>query len=104
MARFLTLNLFPANFLFSAGLGLMVAGGASLRAQTPMMNSADTAPASTPATATAPPKPTPTTNAAPIIPPQDEMGRYGKILGPSDEMTHPLKLKTPFFPGLGEVK
>ena len=45
----------------------------------------------------------PATNAAPVIPPPDTLGRYGKILMPSNEMSHPLKLKMP-FPGVGEVK
>jgi hypothetical protein len=57
----------------------------------------------------APVKPAPTsasppamTNAAPVLPP-DTLGRYGKILAPSDEMSHPLKLKMP-LPDVGEVK
>jgi hypothetical protein len=111
MARFLSLNSFPASFLFSAGMGLMLAGGVSLRAQTTMMNPSEAAPASpTPAPgagpkpAPTPPAPTAMTNAAPVLPPADTIGQYGKILGPSDEVAHPLKLKTPFFPGLGEVK
>ncbi len=33
----------------------------------------------------------------------DTLGQYGKILSPSDQVTHPLKLKMP-FPGVGEVK
>ena len=65
----------------------------SLRAQPPM----------TPTQVTPAPAKTLATNAAPVIPPPDTLGRYGKILTPSDEMSHPLKLKMP-FPGVGEVK
>jgi hypothetical protein len=36
-------------------------------------------------------------------PVQDTLGRYGKILAPGDEVTHPLKLHLP-NPGVGEVK
>jgi len=35
--------------------------------------------------------------------PPDTIGQYGKILTPSDQVAHPLKLKMP-FPGVGEVK
>jgi hypothetical protein len=67
----------------------------SLRAQSPMA----------PMEVTPAPAKTPATNAAPVIPlpPPDTLGRYGKILTPSDEISHPLKLKMP-FPGVGEVK
>jgi len=69
----------------------------SLRAQQPMV----------PAQAAPAPSKTPATNAAPVVPPRppvpDTLGRYGKILTPSDEVSHPLKLKMP-FPGVGEVK
>jgi hypothetical protein len=46
---------------------------------------------------------TPATNAAPILPMPDTLGRYGKILTPGDETSHPLKLRLP-FPGVGEIK
>ncbi len=66
---------------------MMACFSASLQAQTP--------PA--PAKASA-------TNAAPVVtPPPDTLGRYGKILVPSTELSHPLKLKMP-FPDVGEVK
>ena len=42
------------------------------------------------------------TNAPPALPP-DTFGQYGKIVAPSDQMAHPLRLKMP-FPGAGEVK
>jgi hypothetical protein len=46
----------------------------------------------------------PATDAVPVTPPApDTLNRYGKILMPSDEATHPLKLKLP-LPGAGEVK
>ena len=94
MARFVTLN-------FRAGcagmLGLMAGFSTSLRAQQPMAPMQEQAPPA--------PAKTPATNAAPVVPslPPDTLGRYGKILMPSDEMEHPLKLKMP-FPGVGEVK
>jgi hypothetical protein len=44
----------------------------------------------------------PATNAPPA-PPLDTFGQYGKIVAPSDQMGHPLRLKMP-FPGIGEVK
>ena len=44
----------------------------------------------------------PATNAAPNVPP-DTLGRYGKIVTPSDQPEHPLKLKLP-FPDAGQVK
>jgi len=86
MARFVSLD-FRAGCLCLAagGLGLMACFYTPLRAQT-------AAPAKTPAT-----------NLAPVLPPADTLGRYGKILTPSDEMAHPLKLKMP-FPGVGEIK
>jgi len=56
-----------------------------------------------PAQVTSAPAKTPATNAAPVVPLPDTLGRYGKILVPSDEMSHPLKLKMP-FPDAGEVK
>jgi hypothetical protein len=49
------------------------------------------------------PAKTPATNPAPVVLPPDTLGQYGKILTPSDQMDHPLKLKMP-FPGVGEVK
>ena len=52
---------------------------------------------------TAIPAKTPATNAAPVPFPPDTLGQYGKILSPSDQVDHPLKLKMP-FPGVGEVK
>jgi hypothetical protein len=94
MARFVFLS---RPYLAAGGLGLMACFSASLRAQQPMtptpMAQAQAAPA---------PSKTPATNAAPALPP-DTLGQYGKILSPSDQMAHPLKLKMP-FPGVGEVK
>jgi len=69
-----------------------------LRAQQPM-----TPAPMAPAQATSAPAKTPATNAAPVGLPPDTLGQYGKILSPSDQMAHPLKLKMP-FPGVGEVK
>jgi hypothetical protein len=58
-----------------------------------------------PAPVTPAPAKTVATNGAPVIPPPlpDTLGRYGKILMPGDDTSHPLKLKMP-FPGVGEVK
>jgi hypothetical protein len=93
MARLIPLN-FRAGCLCLAagGLGLTACFSTSLRAQQAM-------------TPTPAPAKTPATNAAPIIPPlpPDTLGQYGKILSPSDQAAHPLKLKMP-FPGVGEVK
>lgn len=104
MARLVSLNFRAGCVCMAAGgLGLMACFSTSLRAEQPM------APAPmAPAPMQAPPAPakTPATNAAPVVPPvppPDTLGRYGKILMPSDEMSHPLKLKMP-FPGVGEVK
>ena len=84
--------------LDAAGLGLTACFSTSLRAQQPMT------PTPTAPTQVKPaPVKTPATHAAPVIPPPDSLGRYGKILTPSDEMSHPLKLKMP-FPGVGEIK
>ena len=73
--------------------GMACLATASLPAETSMASTA--APS-------APPR-APATNAAPIFPLPDTLGRYGKILTPSDESSHPLKLKMP-FPGVGEIK
>jgi hypothetical protein len=72
----------------------------SLRAQQPAL-----APMTPAQAATAPvaPAKAPATNAAPVAPAPDTLGRYGKILVPSDQMEHPLKLKMP-FPDVGEIK
>jgi len=99
MARFVSLIVslnFGAgwSYLAAGGLGLMACFSTSLRAQQPMIPT-PMAPAQAPAKA-------PTTNAAPVLPP-DTLGQYGKILSPSDQTAHPLKLKMP-FPGVGEVK
>ena len=46
----------------------------------------------------------PAVNPAPVDPAlQQSLDRYGKILLPGDEQSHPLKLDLP-FPGAGEVK
>jgi hypothetical protein len=93
MARFVSLERRAAcSWLAAGGLGLMACFSTSLRAQVPM------APVPAPAK-------TPAANAAPVAPslPPDTLGRYGKILMPSDELAHPLKLKLP-FPDAGEVK
>jgi hypothetical protein len=49
---------------------------------------------------------TPAMTPPPALPPPlppDTFGQYGKILSPSDQVGHPLKLKMP-LPGVGEVK
>jgi hypothetical protein len=90
MARFVSLNFRAGCFCAAAGgLGVMAVFSASLRADQPMQA------APVPAKAPAP-------NAVPALPP-DTFGQYGKIVTPSDQMAHPLKLKMP-FPGVGEVK
>lgn len=45
------------------------------------------------------------TNPAPAVPPvmPEYFARYGKILQPGDEVSHPIKLAMP-FPGVGEIK
>lgn len=93
MARLVSLNFRDAcSCVVAGGLGLMAGFSTSLRAQQPM------APMQTPpATAK-----TPATPAAPA-PPPDTLAQYGKIVAPSDQVAHPLKLKLP-FPGVGEVK
>jgi hypothetical protein len=73
-------------------LGLMAGFSTSLQAQQPMA----------PMQATPAPVTAPATNAAPALPP-DTFAQYGKIVAPSDQVAHPLKLKLP-FPGVGEVK
>jgi hypothetical protein len=89
MARLVSVNFRFRTSWLMGGLALMIAVAGFSRAQVPM----------TPA----PARPmTAATNATPL-PPVDVMGRYGKILTPSDEVSHPLKLKMP-FPGVGEVK
>jgi hypothetical protein len=112
--------LVPAHFGGALVIVGLLASGASSRlsAQSMMMseaattNTAPSSPSKPAATAkTAPAAPTvavnspgkgPLTNAAPTLPP-DTLSRYGKILAPSDEVSHPLKLRLP-FPGVGEVK
>jgi hypothetical protein len=96
MARFVILN-FPAGRfgLVAGGLGLMACFSASLRAQQPMTPAAA-------AQATPAPAKTPAIHPPPVLPP-DTFSQYGKIVAPSDQMAHPLKLKLP-FPGVGEVK
>ena len=99
MARFVSLNFRAVcSCLAAGGLGLTACFSTLLRAQQPM-TPAPTAPAKA---APAPAK-SPATKAAPVVPPPDTLGRYGKILTPSDQMEHPLKLKLP-FPNAGEVK
>jgi hypothetical protein len=97
MARFVSLNFHEGcSFLAAGGLGLMACFSTSLQAQqpTPTMGPPHVVPA--PAVTAA------ATNAAPILPPE-MLGRYGKIIVPSDDVAHPLKLKMP-FPDVGEVK
>jgi hypothetical protein len=99
MARFVALNFGLRHFEWVVvGLSLAACFSIPLLAQSP-------APMQTTATPPAPAAPSakaPATNAAPVLPP-DTLGQYGKILGPSDQMGHPLKLRMP-FPGVGEVK
>ena len=95
MARFVSLNFRAGGLRAVVGaMAGLACFSASLRAD----------PALTATTATAPvPAHPPATNAAPALPPPDTLGRYGKILAPGDETSHPLKLKMP-FPGVGEIK
>jgi hypothetical protein len=74
-----------------------------LRAQQPMTPAPMTPAPTAPAQAKPVPAKALATNPALVVPLPDTLGRYGKILTPSDEMSHPLKLKMP-FPGVGEVK
>ena len=108
MARFDPLNFHLAHSSWVVvGLGAIACWVSPLRAQStqPMQMAPEP-------TAAAPAKPTvtssampPATNVAPVKPPPlpDTYGQYGKILRPSDQMAHPVKLKMP-FPGVGEVK
>jgi hypothetical protein len=92
MARFVSLKA-PVGVVLT---GVLVCFSTSaLRAQSP----------AAPAVAKPPVKTAATTNAAPVapLPPPETLNRYGKILTPSDEATHPLKLKLPLA-GAGEVK
>jgi hypothetical protein len=89
MARFFLLGSTSSYlFAFALGAGITVGFSASQAAQ-PM----DPGPA----------KLSTATNAPPAMPSPDTLSRYGKILVPSDETEHPLKLKMP-FPGVGELK
>jgi len=100
MARFFILTSPAGCFGLAAGaLGLVASLSTPARAQQPA--SAPMAPAPT---ASVPAK-APATNAPPVAPslPPDTLGRYGKILVPSDQIDHPLKLKMP-FPDVGEVQ
>ena len=54
-------------------------------------------------TPTSPAQAKPAPGKIPAALPPDTIGQYGKILTPSDQVAHPLKLKMP-FPGVGEVK
>lgn len=60
------------------------------------------APAGSPATNAAASH-APSTNSASALPPPEALARYGKILAPSNEAAHPVKLKLP-FPDVGEIK
>ena len=111
MARLLSLRFRSGCGWLSCGAALLAGLALPLHAQT-MMNSGTTpesAPTpAAPTPATPPTKPVTTaatTNAPPAIPPvpPDVMGKYGKILSPSDDIGYPLKLKMP-GPGIGEVK
>jgi len=82
------------------GLLVLMAGYSIASAQQTNVPAA-TPPSQTQAKA-APPAKTPTTNAIGGISP-DALGQYGKIVMPSDQVGHPLKLKLP-FPDVGEVK
>jgi hypothetical protein len=101
MARFVSLNFRSGYFAWAVGgLGLMACGFTSLRAQEPMTMQAQAQ--ATPASAGVPAAKTPAAKAPKVLPP-DTLGRYGKILMPSDQLEHPLKLKLP-FPDAGEIK
>jgi hypothetical protein len=98
MARLVSVKVLSiANFRVASvgvtgfALGIFAGLSMSLRADPPMQE--QTAPAAPKA---------PATNAPPALPP-DTFGEYGKIVAPSDQTAHPLKLKMP-FPGVGEVK
>jgi hypothetical protein len=88
-------------------LALLAASALTLAAQAPMMQAATPPPAATPAPATTPPGTQPAAGAkpAPIIPPVpvDYFQRYGKILSPGTEASHPLKLAMP-NPDVGQIK
>ena len=105
MARFVPLKFRVGHSGFVAvGLGVVACCSIPVSAQSPAPMQ-QMAPAPTPTAATPAPAKPAATNAAPVVPalPPDTLGQYGKILAPSDQMAHPLKLKMP-FPGVGEVK
>jgi len=80
----------------------MAVFSAPLQAQQTMtMQQAQTPPATT--SPTAPAKPPAGKPVLPPAPPPDTFTQYGKIVAPSDQVAHPLKLKLP-FPDVGEVK
>jgi hypothetical protein len=95
MARFVPLD-FRAGFCFlvAGGLVLMAGFDPSLQAQQTMVTNAATA---------TPPKPPIAPGKTPPVLPPDTLAQYGKIVMPSDQVAHPLKLKLP-FPDVGEVK
>jgi hypothetical protein len=113
MARFVAL-IFHAGFSFlvAGGLVLMAGSFTPVQAQ-PVMT--PTVPATNAPTTTAqkpPPSPAQAKNAPAKMPPTnivvpgispETLGQYGKIVMPSDQVAHPLKLKLP-FPDVGEVK
>ncbi len=92
MARFVSLNFRARGAgLLTGALGFMSGLSPGLQAAT------------APAPANAAPAHAPVTNAATALPPPEALARYGKILAPSNEAAHPVKLKLP-FPDVGEVK
>jgi hypothetical protein len=89
-------------------LGILSSFVQQAHAQAVPTPSGTTTPVKTPAATT--PKPTvaatpaPAKPAAPVPAPMPEsFNRYGKILAPSDDVAHPVKLNVQ-FPGVGEMK
>lgn len=121
MARFLSLS---RRACFSGGVvagffGLALCGVTVLRAESSMVPPPEKAPPppETPAASTqkpstpvakAPPTPKVAKSQAPVVPPPpppfpDTYNKYGKIIAPSDDVAHPIKLNVQ-FPGVGEIK
>lgn len=102
MDRFLPLKRRACGLLLSTGgLGLIISFSTLVRAEPPMAPMMDKGPVTNaaPASATAP---NPAKNQTPP-PLPDTYNKYGKILAPSDDAAHPLKLNMQ-FPGVGEMK
>lgn len=115
MARFITVGPWftrgsshrVARLLTGAGLAFLLGMVARVEASTPPASPAPVA--KTNASASTPPAMTASiaapmaTNAPAGTPPPDTLNLYGKIVAPSNDTSHPLKLNLP-FPGVGEMK